>query len=179
VIRFVGAADGLQLAENFDNLRGPGQAIQLYSGAHKRRIRTSYCYHNGQFRCGQINILMALTDVGPGAEATMGIPRSHKSNIIHPQFENISGLSGSMNATVGAVEVHMKVGDAILFVDSMSLGSAVRTNLGERRIIIYRYGPQSENYFRGFLTSTALLGRLTDRRRQIVHPIPSIRAPGV
>lgn len=38
---------------------------------HKRSQRTQFRYHDGQFRCGEINILIALDDVGPGAAAAL------------------------------------------------------------------------------------------------------------
>src|SRR5688572_22292081 len=57
ITRYVGGDDGLFVDENFVNLRGIGDAIQLHSGAHKPRIRTQFRYHNSEFRCGQVNIL--------------------------------------------------------------------------------------------------------------------------
>ena len=49
-------------------------ATPLHSGAHKRRVRTQFRYHDSEFRCGQLNILVALTDIGPGDGATMIVP---------------------------------------------------------------------------------------------------------
>ena len=187
VRRFVGDDDGLQLAENLVNLRGPGESIFLHSGAHKRRIRTSYRYHNGFFRCGQINILVALTDIGPDDGATVVIPGSHKSNIIHPFFEVVERArkgdpeaarqAESADKVAGSFEVHLAAGDAILFVDSLCHGSVRRKNPGQRRILIYRYGPQWGHYFQGYMPSQALLSRLTPERRQIMQPIPPVYPP--
>ena len=36
---------------------------------------------------GQVNVLVALSDMGPGAGATMVIPGSHKSNFPPPDYE--------------------------------------------------------------------------------------------
>ena len=94
VTRFVGGDDGLFIDESFADIRHESAATGLHSGAHKRRIRTQYRYHCGQFRCGQINVLLALTDVGPGDGATMVIPSSHKSNLTHPAFESGEGRGG-------------------------------------------------------------------------------------
>ena len=44
--RFIGGDDGLFIDESFADFRGPGEATQLHSGAHKRRIRTQYRFHN-------------------------------------------------------------------------------------------------------------------------------------
>ncbi len=163
----------LFIDENFANLRGPGEAIGLHSGGHLGVKRIQFRFHNGRFQCGQINILIALTDIGPGDGATMVIPGSHKANFNHPHFEKhrIGGQESSVDHVVGAVEVQMKAGDALLFVDALSHGSARRTNAGERRIIVYRYGPSWGNFRHGYQPSPELLARLTPERRQIVQPL--------
>jgi hypothetical protein len=84
---------------------------------------------------------MALTDIGPGDGATMVIPGSHKSNFVHPNAGEYAKLD-RMDTLEGAVEVHLKKGDALLFVDGIMHGGSSRTNTeGERRVVIYRYGP--------------------------------------
>jgi ectoine hydroxylase-related dioxygenase (phytanoyl-CoA dioxygenase family) len=68
------------------------------------------------------------------------------------------------------VEVHLKAGDALIFVDAIMHGAARRVNPGERRMTVYRYGP-SWGYFRHrFVPSAELLARLTPLQRQIVMP---------
>jgi hypothetical protein len=162
----------LFIDENFANVRGPGQAIGLHSGGHTGVKRTQFHYHNGRFECGQINILMALTDIGPGDGATMVIPGSHKANFPHPDFDKyrMGSAEPSVDNVFGAIEVHMKAGDALLFVDAISHGSAKRVNPGNRRIIVFRYGPSWGNFRHGYKVSQELLDRLTPERRQIVHP---------
>lgn len=166
--------------ENFFSIRGPGEAIGLHSGGHEGTKRTQFRFHNGRFHCGQINVLMAFNDVGPGDGATMVIPGSHKANFVHPSFEKHkmkSGQSTSVEGVEGAVEVHLNAGDAVLFVDAISHGSAARVNEGERRICVYRYGP-SWGYFRhGYRPSKELLERLTPEQRAIVHPHSKVLAP--
>ena len=166
----------LFIDEAFANIRGPGEAIGLHSGAHEATKRGQYRYRNGQFMCGQINILIALTDMGPGDGATMVIPGTHKSNFPHPDREKrrIGGDAPSVDGVEGAVEVNLKAGDALLFVDSICHGSAERTNPGERRIIVYRYGPSWGNFRHGYEVSTELKERLTPERRQIVAPLDLI-----
>lgn len=78
----------LFIDENFASIRGPGGAIGLHSGGHEAVKRTQFRFHAGQFMCGQVNILLALTDIGPGDGATMVIPGSHKANFEHPQFSS-------------------------------------------------------------------------------------------
>jgi hypothetical protein len=171
VNRFVGGDDGLFIDEAFVTIHGPGSSGRLHSGAHKRRIRTQFRYHNGQFRCGQINVLMALTDLLDGDGPTRVVPGSHKSNLIHPALESDDRVFRDAHVE-GAVEVPLKAGDAILFVDSLAHGAGHRTNEGERRVVIYRYGPHWGNNRHGYVPSNDLIERLTPARRKIIQPLP-------
>jgi hypothetical protein len=181
VVHFIGTDD----PENFDGhhgpafidecfgtIRGPGGAQRLHSGGHVGTIRTQFRYHAGKFHCGQVNILMALSDIGPGDGATMVIPGSHKSNIRHPQtvpLENRKDETSTDNVT-GAIEVHLAKGDALLFVDAIMHGSARRVNAGERRVAVYRYGPSWGFYRHPHRPSAALMERLSPLRRKIINP---------
>ena len=180
VIHFIGTDqknfDGYHgpafIDENFASLRGPGEAIGLHSGGDERVTRCQFRYHDGRFHCGQINILMAFGDIGPGDGATMVIPGSHKSNIKHPQFETaaMTDQATSVDGVAGAIEVHLAAGDALLFVDAIMHGSAQRLNPGQRRIAVYRYGPSWGFFRHAYRPSAGLLKRLTPRQRQIVMP---------
>ena len=183
VLRFVGGQETfdynngpLFIDENFFTIRGPGEAIPLHAGGHDRCKRMQFRYHNGRFMCGQINVLIAHTDIGPGDGATMVIPGSHKSNIVHPAFLRTNrsdlwgeGQGGSVEGTEGAVEVHMSAGDALVFVDACCHGSARRVNPGERRISVYRYGSAWNRTRWGYEPSEALLARLNPFARQLVQ----------
>ena len=161
----------LFIDECFANIRGPGEAIPLHSGGHEGAKRTQFRCRNGKFMCGQVNILIALTDMGPGDGATMVIPGSHKSNFPHPHFAKHQFKDGgSVDGVEGAIEANLKAGDALLFVDAISHGSAKRTNPGNRRILVYRYGPSWGNFRHGYEVSPELLARLTPERRKIVQP---------
>lgn len=163
----------LFIDENFANIRGPGEAIGLHSGGHNGTKRTQFRFRNGRFHCGQINILMALNDIGPGDGATMLIPGSHKSNFNHPEFQKAGmtpGQSKSVDGVTGAMEIRMQAGDALLFVDAISHGSACRVNQGQRRIMVFRYGPSWGFFRHAYRPSRALLERLTAEQRQIVYP---------
>ncbi len=184
VARFVGGQatfdydrGPLYIDENFYNLRGPGEAIPLHSGGHDICKRTQYRYHDGRFACGQVNVLIAFNDIGPGDGATMVIPGSHKSNIIHPAFLNSEQATvwdekggGSMEGIRGAIEVQLKAGDAIVFVDATAHGSAKRGNPGLRRIGVFRYGPSWGNSRWGYHASAELQARLNPLARKIVEP---------
>ncbi len=178
VTRFVGGDDGLFIDEGFMTIQGPGASGRLHSGAHKRRIRTQFRYHNGQFRCGQVNVLMALTDIQDGDGPTRVVPGSHKSNLIHPALVSDERVFRDAHVE-GAVEVPLKAGDAILFVDALAHGAGYRTNPGERRVAIYRYGPHWGSNRHGYVPSDELIARLTPERRKIIQPLLPKRPPVV
>ena len=161
----------LFIDENFANFRDPGEAIGIHSGGHAHVKRTQFKVADGNFHCGQIDILIALTEMGPGDGGTMVIPGSHKSNFAYPYIDGHTiGDGGSVDGIDAAVEVYMEPGDALLFVDAICHGSAKRTNPGTRRVIVYRYGPSWGNFRHGYQPSPELLERLTPERRQIVQP---------
>ena len=167
----------LFIDENFASLRGPGQAIGMHSGKAEGAIRTQYRYEHEQFHCAQINVLMALTDIGTGDGGTMLIPGSHKSNLKHPDMDKHAikqGQNTSGDGLEGAIEVHMNAGDVLVFVDAICHGSARRVNEGLRRVVVYRYGPSWGFFRHPYRPSQELLSRLTDQQRQIVWPHQAI-----
>jgi len=176
--RYCGEQDsyvqGLFIDECIASVRRSGGHHPVHSGGYRGALRGRYQYEHGVFRCGQCNIILALTDIGPGDGATMVIPGSHKSNFPHPHAGNYANLD-RMDALEGAIEVHMEKGDALLFVDGLMHGGGSRTNPGERRVVIYRYGPLWAATRFGFEYSQALLDRLTPERRKILQPVAPIR----
>lgn len=167
--------EGLFIDECFASIRRAGGFFPVHSGGYRGAMRGQYCYKDGVFRCGQVNILMALTDIGPGDGGTMVVPGSHKSNFPHPYMTD---YSSPMDKLEGAVEVHLKKGDALLFVDGISHGASSRTNPGERRVVIYRYGVSWGATRRGYRYSEELLNRLTSERRKILQPITPVSPTG-
>jgi hypothetical protein len=172
---------GLFIDECFASIRRSGGFFPIHSGGQDGVVRNQYRFHNGKFRCAQVNILLALTDIGPGDGGTMVIPGSHKSNFANPEVEQRSawkpGELKRMDAVPGAIEVHLKKGDAILFVDAICHGASSRTNPGERRAVIYRYGPSWGNTRHGYRYSADLLARLTPERRKILEPVTPRKPP--
>jgi len=168
--------EGLFIDECFASIRRSGGYFPVHSGGYRGATRGQYRYKDGVFRCGQVNILMALTDVGPGDGGTMIIPGSHKSNFPHPQEEAWSHLA-RMDQMEGAIEVHLNKGDAVMFCDGTAHGASSRTNPGERRVVIYRYGVSWGSTRYGYRYSDELLARLSPERRAILQPITP-RGPG-
>ena len=172
----------LFIDENFANIRGPGEAIGIHSGNPEGIKRNNYRYQNGKFHCSQVNILIALNDIGSGDGGTVIIPGSHKSNIQHPEYKTNKMKKNTVSSAekmTGAVEVFLNAGDALLFVDSLCHGSAKRINEGERRIVVYRYGPSWGFFRHPYRPSKKLLNRLTDFQRKIVMPHEKVLTPNI
>ncbi len=170
---------GLYIDECFASIRRNGGYFPIHSGGQDGVIRNQFRFVNGKFRCGQVNILLALTDIGPGDGGTRILPGSHKSNFAHPVFaRDFSERMKDTDETVeGSIEINMKAGDALMFVDALSHGATKRINPGDRRVVIYRYGPSWGNTRYGFRYSQELLDRLTPAQRRILEPILP-RQPG-
>lgn len=158
--------------ENFFQITPQGEGTDIHSGGHNRTKRTQFRYHDGEFHCGQINVLVALNDIGPGDGATMAVPGSHKQNFEPPFYEQVRGET--LEAVPGAEEIHLDAGDALLFVDSVMHGSATRKNSGERRFAVFRYGPSWGVTRRGYEPSGDLLGRLSEEQAEIVKTWGSV-----
>jgi hypothetical protein len=169
--------EGLFIDECIASIRGPSGHHPVHSGNFASALRGSFRYNNGYFTCGQCNIIVALTDIGEGDGATMVVPGSHKSNLRHPNAGNYM-RGDRMDQLEAAVPVYMNAGDALLFVDGLMHGGSSRTNSGERRIIIYRYGPSWGATRYGYVYSQALLDRVTPAQRKILQPIPPLLPPG-
>ena len=168
---------GLFIDECIASIRRSGGHHPVHSGGYQGAMRGMYLYKNGVFRCGQVNVLLALTDVGPDDGPTMVVPGSHKSNFPHPLAGDY-GRGERMDSLPGAIPVPLKAGDALLFVDGLMHGGSSRRNPdGERRVVIYRYGPSWAATRFGYTVSDTLLERVTPRQRRILQPIPPIR-PG-
>lgn len=179
--RWVNSNNGLSLHETLLNLRGPGGYIGIHCGGH---IPCSYMTfrqaNTGEWMVGQINCITALEDIGPGDGPTTLIPGSHKASIPHPKLSGEVRTYRSDEAAgiaIGMRELYMEAGDVLLFTDTITHGSATRSNDGYRRMLLYRYSPRWIRSRFNYDPSSELLERLTPERRQIVDPIPLRRPP--
>jgi ectoine hydroxylase-related dioxygenase (phytanoyl-CoA dioxygenase family) len=171
--------EGLFIDECIASIRRSGGHHPVHSGGYRAALRNKYVYEHGVFRCGQCNIILALTDIGPGDGPTMVIPGSHKSNFPHPNAGDYA-RGDRMDHLEGATPVYLKAGDAVLFVDGIMHGGSSRTTVGgERRVTIYRYGVSWGATRFGYEYSQALLDRLPPARRKLLQPIAPSRPPGV
>ncbi len=162
---------GLFIDESIASIRESGGHHPVHSGGYRGASRGKYRYEDGVFRCGQINIILAVSDVHEGDGPTMVIPGSHKSHFPHPGHGDYHG-GARMDALEGAIPLHMDKGDALLFADGLMHGGSSRVNPGERRVTIYRYGPIWGASRFGYVYPTEFLASLTPERRRILQPIP-------
>ena len=179
------SVNGLSIHENFLNVRGPGGYLHIHCGGHVPLSYLTFRQNNtGEWMVGQINVLMALNDIGEGDGPPVLIPGSHKCTEIHPRLEVDSrgliydSVSGKPAGTAIAMqEMYLKAGDVLLFTDAITHGSAERTNPGYRRTIVYRYSPKYVRERFNYRISEALLQRLTPERRAIIEPNAPRRPP--
>ena len=179
------SANGLSIHENFLNVRGPGGYLHIHCGGHVPLSYLTFRQNNtGEWMVGQINVLMALNDIGEGDGPPVLIPGSHKCTEIHPRLE-VDGrgliydsVSGKPAGTAIAMqEMYLQAGDVLLFTDAITHGSAERTNPGYRRTIVYRYSPKYVRERFNYQISAELLQRLTPERRAIIEPNAPRRPP--
>lgn len=179
------SVNGLSIHENFLNVRGPGGYLHIHCGGHVPLSYLTFRQNNtGEWMVGQINVLMALNDIGEGDGPPVLIPGSHKCTEIHPRLE-VDGrgliyddVSGKPAGTAIAMqEMYLKAGDVLLFTDAITHGSAERTNPGYRRTIVYRYSPKYVRERFNYQISEELLQRLTPERRAIIEPNAPRRPP--
>jgi hypothetical protein len=52
-------------------------------------VRNQYRFVNGKFRCGQVKILMALTEIGPVDGGTIVVPGGHKISFIPEELKKL------------------------------------------------------------------------------------------
>ena len=161
---------GVTIDEHIATSRVAGGHHPVHSGGHDASTRTQFSYRNGAFRCGQVNVLVTLRDIGPGDGPTMIVPGSHKSNFMHPQAGDYF-RGDRMDTLPFAEEVYAKAGDALLFVDACMHGGSTRVSDGDRRVIILRYGPPWARPRFGYTLSDDLLDRLTPERLAIMQPM--------
>ena len=179
VSRYVNSVNRLSIHETLLNVRTRGGFLYIHSGGHVPLSYMTFRQHNtGAWMVGQINVMMALNDIGPGDGATVLVPGSHKATEVHPRLEvegePITAASherqGAGNA-LGMREVHLRAGDVLLFTDAVTHGSAERTNPGYRRTVLYRYSPRHIRTRFNYQLSPALRERLTPERRAILEPV--------
>ena len=178
--RWINPVNGISIHENLLNVRGLGGYIGIHCGGALPICYLTFRQENtGEWMVGQINVIGALQDIGPGDGATTLIPGSHKSAMRHPKLlEQTYRSDDAAGNQFGMKELYLEAGDVLMLTDAITHGSAVRTNEGYRRITLYRYSPRYLRSRFHYVPSAELLESLSDEQRAIVQPIPPRFAPG-
>ena len=182
--KYINPVNRVSIHENLLNVRGRGGHLYIHCGGHAPLSYLTFRQHNtGEWMVGQINVLMALEDIGPGDGPTVLVPGSHKTTEVHPRLmEDGKGIVSAGSGTeaagtaLGMKEMHLKAGDALFFTDAITHGSAERTNDGYRRAVIYRYSARHLRARFNYDMSDGLRSRLTSQRLALLEPIPA-RSP--
>ena len=168
----------ISLNECLLNVRASGGYIGLHSGGHLPWFSSVFHHPSGEWGVGQLNVITALEDIGPGDGGTTIVPGSHKSCAPHPHFkrqehpdQNVVNYSGPAGEAENMVELHLKAGDSLIFTDGVAHGSSARTNPGSRKIMLFRYCSTCIATRWNYLASPELMARLTPARREIVQPV--------
>ena len=178
--RWINPVNRLSLHENLLNVRGSGGYIGIHCGGALPISYLTFRQENtGEWMVGQVNVIGALSDVGPGDGATTVIPGSHKSAIRHPKLTELTYRSDDAAGNqVGMEEVYLEAGDVLMLTDALTHGSAARTNEGHRRITLYRYSPVMVRNRFNYQPSPELLEAMDEEQRAIVEAMPPRFAPG-
>ena len=129
--------------------------------------------HRENFEASRGIAYPQIYEAGAPFEALIGGEGTFDYNngelFIDESFVSIRGPGdgASVDGVEGAIEVHLDAGDAILFVDALSHGSAKRVNEGERRILVYRYGPAWATFRFPYWPSPELLSRYARRQSML------------
>lgn len=179
--RWINPTNGISIHENLLNVRGQSGYIGIHCGGAAPISYLTFRQENtGEWMVGQVNVICALRDIGPGDGATTVVPGSHKSAMRHPMLVGVQQVYRSDAAAgdqIGMEELHLGAGDVLMLTDAITHGSAARTNEGFRRITLYRYSPRLLRSRFHYVPSPELLEQLDDEQREIVQPIPPRLAP--
>jgi len=135
-----------------------------------------------RFRCGQVNILLALTDIDPVTADPDRGRAATKSNFPHPMdmYVDSDGKAGfhGQSARLRS-RWRSNKGDCGAVLRRNVARRVLRSNPGEARAVIY-IGTESpgDPLATGYQYSKALLGRLTPARRAILERVkPDVPDP--
>ncbi len=179
--RWINPTNGISIHENLLNVRGRSGYIGIHCGGAAPISYLTFRQENtGEWMVGQVNVICALRDIGPGDGATTVVPGSHKSAMRHPMLvgeQHVYRSDAAAGDQIGMEELHLGAGDVLMLTDAITHGSAGRTNEGFRRITLYRYSPRLLRSRFHYVPSPELLEQLDDEQREIVQPIPPRLAP--
>ena len=185
--RVAGLMDALfRLTEAYSITRGPG--IGLYLHPIPEPV-SSYRVENGQPRCTYVKINVPLANWGPEDGPLCVIEASHKSQVAYPwskldpdwdaptkDLHIVEMMEGhehdrpkrDWTTIPGFRELPTKVGDVVLFSESLIHGARKIARGKRRRGLYFGYGAASCANWHGVQYSPELLSRATPRQRQLI-----------
>jgi len=95
----------------------------VHSGGYLGAMRGAYQYKNGVFRCGQCNIILALSK-RPWRWGRPWLFPAATNPISHNPLAGDYMKGDRMDDLPGAIPVYLDAGDAVLFVDGIMHGGS-------------------------------------------------------
>ncbi len=115
---------------------GPIGAV-LHGGGEPYDLGQSYQFKSGKMHNGLVVLAYALKDCNPGDGGFACVPGSHKAN--YPLPASWRDMAQGMAEDVKVVSC--KAGDAVLFTEALTHGTAPWNGEGQRRTLFLKYSP--------------------------------------
>jgi ectoine hydroxylase-related dioxygenase (phytanoyl-CoA dioxygenase family) len=134
----------------------------LHGGGIERPDFTqTYMWKHGKIYCGMTVVEFMLSDERPGDGGLAVIPGGHKSN--YPLPEPIMFYEEHQELVT---ELHVKAGDAVIFVEACTHGTLKWNADHQRRTMIYRYTPGFMEF--GSKAPDSMV-EMTEEERSVMH----------
>jgi ectoine hydroxylase-related dioxygenase (phytanoyl-CoA dioxygenase family) len=143
------------------------EGLVLHGGGVESSPSMSYFYQHEKFYCGMIVVEVMLADEGPGDGGLALIPGSHKANFPCPRPLKLADKYAS-----NILEVNVKAGDAVIFLETTVHGTLPWKGKQSRRALLHRYTPGYMNYhdMKYDLTPQEFLMDMTPEQRAMLEP---------
>jgi ectoine hydroxylase-related dioxygenase (phytanoyl-CoA dioxygenase family) len=144
----------------------------LHGGGEPYDSGQFYQFKNGKMHNGLVVLAYALKDCNPGDGGFACVPGSHKANLPLPRswVDMAQGMAPDVRV------VTCKAGDAILFTEALTHGTAPWHGADERRTLFLKYAPHFMAWGAGRYDTSAYPD-LTDEARALLEA-PNYRYQG-
>ena len=131
-------------------------------GVERPDFTQTYMWKHGKIYCGMTVVEFMLSDEGPRDGGLAIVPGGHKSNYPLPQALQFYEAHQEL-----VKEIHVRAGDAVIFVEACTHGTLKWNGEHQRRALIYRYTPG----FMSFGThGPEVADDMTEEQRSRVRP---------
>ncbi len=140
-------------------------------GVERPNFSEAYFFKNGRIYCGLTVVEFMLADEGPGDGGLAVIPGSHKANLPCPRSMKLYEKYQQY-----VIEVHAKVGDAVIFTETLTHGTLPWKGKHQRRALLYKFSPGFQAYSAGAhqISYPDYIGDMTEAQRAVME-VPHIR----